>query len=259
MTRLYLPITSQPRELDAKLLLALTACERGFECLLGFKGTFRGEVSVLKPGFFLSHTARQNPDNFEILRLFGNRVLVLDEEALVRQSDEIFLKKHRHGAFRNVSKVLCWGDSDKQMWDDMEERIGCPTVSVGNPRVDLLRPECKKLFYARVDELRKRFGDYVLLNTNFPAVNNVTPQGEGVLLAAWAMNDRGREIERSFLANKRSTFEAMQKLIYPLAEAIAPLKLIVRPHPNERHDVWQEAAKPPPMSRSCSRAAWSHG
>jgi hypothetical protein len=38
---LYLPITSQPRELDAKLLLALFANERGINPVLGYKSAFQ--------------------------------------------------------------------------------------------------------------------------------------------------------------------------------------------------------------------------
>lgn len=245
MPRLYLPIASQPRELDARLLLGLCAAERGWEAFIGFKGAFRGEVGTLGPGYFLAHNARQNPRNFDILTDFGNRVIVLDEEALVRQSDEIFLKKHRKGAFDRVARVMCWGADDRHMWE-RQHPLPCPVDAVGNPRIDLLRPEACAMFRADADALTARFGDFVLLNTNFPSVNNITAQGQGVRLAAWAMDDRGRQIEQAFLDNKTATFAAMQALIEPLARAIAPVKLIIRPHPNEVHEPWVRAAAAAP-------------
>jgi surface carbohydrate biosynthesis protein len=245
MPSLYLPITSQPRELDARLLLGLCAAERGWTALIGFKGAFRGEMGALEPGYVLAHNARQNPKNFEIFTDFGNRVIVLDEEALVRQSDEIFIKKHRQGAFDNVARVLCWGDDDKQMWE-RKSPLPCPSQAVGNPRIDLLRPECRELFRAEADALNDRFGEFVLLNTNFPSVNNIAAQGRGVRLADWAMDARGKEIEEAFLSNKRATFEATQALIKPLADAIAPITLIIRPHPNEVHEPWVKAAADAP-------------
>lgn len=245
MPRLYLPITSQPRELDARLLLGLCAAERGWTALIGFKGAFRGEVGALEPGYFLAHNARQNPKNFDILTDFGNRVMVLDEEALVRQSDEIFIKKHRQGAFDKVARVLCWGDDDHQVWQQ-QSPLPCPSHVVGNPRIDVLRPECREIYRAEANALIERFGEFVLLNTNFPSVNNIAVQGQGVRLADWAMDARGKEIENAFLANKRATFQATLALIKPLADAIAPMTLVIRPHPNEDHEPWVEAAKDAP-------------
>ncbi len=240
---LYLPITSQPRELDAKLLLALFACERGFAPVLGYKTTFRAQLPRMKPGIYLAHNARQKARNIERLSEFGHRVSVLDEEVLVRQSDEIFMKKHPKDAFAHVDHILCWGEDDAGLWARSDEQPRCGTTVVGNPRLDLMRPELSRYHEDKVDKLRATYGNYVLLNTNFPAVNNKTPQGGGVRLSDWALDDRGQQIEQEFLSNKRAMFEAMRALVQPLAEAIAPVSLVVRPHPNEDHAPWKEAAR----------------
>ena len=79
-------------------------------------------------------------------------------------------------------------------------------------------------------------------------MNNLTPQG-GVLLyvrmarlgASWAMDSRGKKISDDFLSNKRHMFSEMRALIRPLADAIAPLSLLIRPHPNEDHSPWHDA------------------
>ncbi len=242
MTYLYLPITSQPRELDAKLLLALVAREQGITPVLGYKTTFRSRLPGLKPGTYLSHNARdQAKFNAEIATL-GHRIYALDEEALVRQSDEIFLKKHPQNAFENVNRVLCWGEDDAQMWDRSDITPPCGTTIVGNPRMDLLRPELAAYYAERVAELHSLYGEYVLLNTNFPTVNNATPQGGGIRIKNWALDDRGQQIQQEFLSNKRAMFEATLELLKPLAKAIAPLSLVLRPHPNEDHTPWEEAA-----------------
>lgn len=243
MSYLYLPITSQPREQDAKLLLAMFACESGFTPVIGYRTAFRAQLHRLKPGMFLVHNARQRPRNIERLSSFGHRVLVLDEEALVRQSDEIFLKKHPKDAFKHVERILCWGENDAALWVDTEDRPRCETTIVGNPRMDLMRPELSGYYKKTVEKLRDNYGDYVILNTNFPAVNNKTSQGGGVRLSKWALDARGQQIEREFLDNKRAMFEATLALLQPLAEAISPLTLVVRPHPNENHAPWEEAAK----------------
>ena len=242
MTNLYLPITSQPRELDAKLLLALVARERGITPLLGYKTTFRARLPNLDPGVYLSHNARDQAKFNDGIAAMGHQIYALDEEALVRQTDEIFLKKHPRNAFDDVHRVLCWGEDDAEMWARSDIKPACGTTVVGNPRMDLLRPELAGYFEERVAELRATYGDYVLLNTNFPTVNNVTPQGGGVRMKSWALDERGQQIEQEFLSNKRAMFEATLALIEPLARAIAPLSLVLRPHPNEDHAPWEDAA-----------------
>jgi surface carbohydrate biosynthesis protein len=240
---LYLPITSQPRELDSKLLLALFARERGFNPVLGYKSAFH--EGRLAPGFFLAHNARavRNADSTLELRKFGHSVLVLDEEALVRQSDEIFLKKHPKDAFAYVNKVLTWGEDDFELWQRSGIDLSGRVFVTGNPRIDTMRPEALGFHAGKVARIREQHGEYVLLNTNFPTVNNLTPQGGGVRLAPWALDSRGKQVESDFLGNKRAMFEKMLEITPALARAIAPLTLLIRPHPNEDHGPWLRAAE----------------
>lgn len=241
MQNLYLPITSQPRELDAKLLLALFACESGLTPYIGYKTAFRSNLPQLNPGVYLAHNARQKSQfNREIAQL-GNQVFVLDEEALVRQSDEIFFKKHPDDAFESVHQVLCWGDDDAEMWLRSDFKMSCGRTVVGNPRMDLMRPEVSAFYEDKVAELRNAYGDYVLLNTNFPTVNNITPQGGGVRMRN--LDGDGKKIEQEFLSNKRAMYESLLATVKPLAEALAPLSLVVRPHPNEDHTPWEEVGR----------------
>lgn len=238
MVNFYLPVTSQPRELDAKLLLALVARERGHEAWIGYKSAFQDRLASLTPGIFITHNARQNTGRVRLTRDHGHRVFVLDEEALVRQTDEIFIKKHPEGAFASVSKILCWGQENFDLWEHYGINAEGGKAIVGNPRFDLLRPEIAGLFASQVDCIKARFGDYILLNTNFPTVNNLTREGGGVRISGWAMDQRGQELSDGFIANKRAMFNAELALLRPLAAAIFPMSLIIRPHPNEDQTPW---------------------
>lgn len=242
MTWLYLPITSQPRELDARLLLAHVARAAGLRPVIGYKSSFLAALPDLEPGVFMPHNARQKVEKLAVLRRFGHAVAVLDEEALVRQSDEIFWKKHGRDAFAHVDKILSWGENDAAIWPGFGVARAGDIAIVGNPRFDLLRPELAALHAPDVAALHARFGRYVLLNTNFPTVNNLTPQGGGVRMAKWAMDADGQRLNDRFLAFKTAMFDATLALVAPLARAIAPLSLVLRPHPNEDHGPWLRAA-----------------
>lgn len=242
MTWLYLPITSQPRELDSKLVLAHAARAAGLRPVIGYKSSFMTRLARLQPGIFLAHNARQKLGRLGEVSHFGHAVVVLDEEALVRQSDEIFWKKHPENAFAHVDKILSWGTDDAALWPRYGVAKPEEVAVVGNPRFDLLRPELAHFHSAEVAALHERFGRYVLFNTNFPTVNNLTPQGGGVRMAEWAMDAKGQALNDRFLSFKNEMLAATCALIAPLARAIAPLSLVVRPHPNEDHAPWLRAA-----------------
>lgn len=240
---LYLPITSQPRELESKLLLGLVARERGLKPVIGYKSSLLHRLHKLERGTFLTHNARQKATKLAALKKFGHRIVVLDEEALVRQTDEIFIKKHPKGAFDHVDQILCWGEDDAQMWQRFGISVREGIAVVGNPRMDLLRKEFAPRQNAAVDTLKRRYGRFVLLNTNFPTVNNLTPQGGGLRMAHWAMDTGGRETTDQFLLHKRRMLEAELAVVPEIAKFIAPTTLVIRPHPNEDHAPWLKAAR----------------
>jgi surface carbohydrate biosynthesis protein len=53
--------------------------------------------------------------------------------------------------------------------------VGTSIHLTGNPRGDLLRPELRG-FYARdIESIRREYGDFILMNTNFKPVNAFYP------------------------------------------------------------------------------------
>jgi surface carbohydrate biosynthesis protein len=253
---LYLPVEGLARELDGKLLLALIARERGWNAVIGYKHAIRDRRATLPPGFFLGHNARlKKPSMFRRMTKLGHRVAVLDEEALVRQTDEIFLMKHDRDAFANVSQVLTWGEDDAAFWR-RSSRVDPARVTVtGNPRMDMLRPDLRAFHDPEVGAIRERFGDYLLINTNFPTVNHYVPERETLVLAKATPEDAASKQRTDFLEHKRALFEGLLRAVPKIAAAIAPTRLVVRPHPSERHDPWIEAAKDAPNAEVVSEGS----
>ncbi len=244
---LYLPVKNLARELDGKLLLALVARERGWRPVIGHKAAIRGHRSILPPGIYLAHHARGSvPGFFERFGRFGHQSVVADEEALVRQTDDLFLMKHEKGALDRVSLLLAWGEDDAELWRKSgrieRERI----VATGNPRIDMLRRDLRAFHQPEIDSIRERFGDYVLLNTNFATVNHYVPWSSTLKLAKSVTDERIIDKTSAFLNHKQALFERFLLLVPKIAQAIAPLRLVVRPHPSERHEPWLDAISKSP-------------
>lgn len=240
---LYLPVEGLARELDGKLLLALVAKERGWAPLVGYKHVIRDLRAELPPGIFLYHNARlSKPALFRRMARYGHRTVVLDEEALVRQTDEIFLSKHDPDAFANVRLVLCWGEDDAELWRRSGRVDPARVAVVGNPRIDMLRRELRAFHQPEIDSIRGRFGEYVLVNTNFATVNHFVPGRSTVQLVDRHAGKDVIDQTSALLRHKEALFRRFLALVPKIAGAIAPLRLVVRPHPSERHEPWLAAA-----------------
>ncbi len=253
---LYLPVEGLARELDGKLLLALVARERGWRPMIGHRSAIRKRRAVLPPGVFLSHNARgRKPVFFERFGKFGHQLVVLDEEALVRQTDEIFLMKHERNAFDKVSRLLTWGDDDAELWKRSQRIEPGRIIVTGNPRMDMLRHDLRAFHQPEIGSIRDRFGDYVLLNTNFPTVNHFVAERSTLIFADSVGVEQVAEQKSEFLDHKRALFERFLSLVPKIAQAIAPLRLIVRPHPSERHEPWLSAISNSPNASVVSEGS----
>ncbi len=172
--KIYLPIEHQERELDAKILFSLFAAEYGYETVLGYKETLRQQHGDFPQGVWIQHNARGRGKSLEYFwyKRLGLSMVVLDEEALIRQTDNLFLRKHVPGVFNYIDRVFAWGESDRDFWLQSDIVSAEKLAVTGNPRADLLRPELLNYYEKKVSEIRGRCGKYVLINSNFPTVNN---------------------------------------------------------------------------------------
>lgn len=250
---LIVPVESQVRELDAKVLLACAAAERGFSVVLGSRALVHYEVARLPRGIYLAKSMRRLSDRmFSILRDLGHEIVAFDEEGLVRFADaEYHARRLSARAMAAVSILLAWGEDDARAFRSFPGYHGAPIHVTGNPRFDLLRDELRPVFKEEADALRRRFGGFVLVNTNFGAVNAFVPS-LNVMQPARSQPARLRpgknalgmtaEFATGFAAHKRALFEAFLRLVPVLCEALPGHTVVVRPHPSEDHEPWRRAA-----------------
>ena len=239
---LLIPVETAAREFDGKLLLALTARERGWDVFLGSQGAMRHRYASLPKGVYLSKSARRdNNKYFSRMRAYGHRIAVLDEEVLIRESDDIFNMKHEIGAFKDVELVLTWGDDSKKFLQKLPQLKNVEIVATGNPRIDMLSKRVREYYSQEVEKIKSQHGEYVLFNSNFSNVNHFIPGHTRFKLASWVSKSRQTQIFSDLKARKISLMDSFVRLVPELAEKIAPKKLIIRPHPSESDEIWKRA------------------
>jgi surface carbohydrate biosynthesis protein len=251
---LIIPVENQVRELDAKILLACVAAERGFSVIIGSRAFVHFEVASVPRGVYLAKSMRSLSNSmFRILRLLGHEIVAWEEEALVHPPpDTYFTLRLSPTTIRNVSHVFAWGQENVDLLRQYPELpANMPIHITGNPRGDILRPEMRPYFDTEVERLRNLYGDFILINTNFTDVNPFIPN-IGLFLPAKGPGEESRlgqagiGMSRQFAEglwdHKQAILEDFQQLIPALEQAFPDLTIIVRPHPSENFKIYNDLA-----------------
>ena len=251
---LLIPVENQVRELDPNLLLACIAAQRGFSSIIGSRRELEFRIDSYPKSIYLSKSMTgRSLIFFRLAKKFDHQIVTWDEEALVHLPPETYFSRRLHPeAIRQVSRLFAWGQDNVELWRQYPHLPDNLLIhSVGNPRIDMLRPEMQPFYEDEVQALRDTYGDFVLINTNFNHVNAFGPDmnlfqpvknpGETAKFGR-AAKGMSREYAEGLWNHKQAVFKDFQQLIPKLDKAFPELNIVIRPHPTERHDVYNEIA-----------------
>ena len=251
---LIIPVENQVRELDPKLLLACIAARRGFTSYLGSRREIHFNITHFPRGIYLSKSITAASDMmFRIMRNLGHEIVAWDEEALVHLPAEIYYSRRLSpAAMAAVSHFFAWGEDNAELWRQYPQLPKDAVIDVtGNPRNDLLRPELHAYYNSEVEKIKKEYGDFILVNTNFNHVNAFTPvqnlfqpvdKPDELPKFGRAAKGMSREYAEGLRDHKQAVFEDFQRLIPALDKAFPEYTIIVRPHPTESQKVYRDIA-----------------
>jgi surface carbohydrate biosynthesis protein len=251
---LIIPVENQVREFDPKLLLACIAARRGFSAMIGSRWEIDNRIASFPRSIYLSKsmTARGGK-MLQIMRKIGHEIVAWDEEALVHLPPETFFSRRiSPTGIKHVSHLFAWGQDNADLWRQYPSLSPeTPIHITGNPRGDMLRPEMRDFYAKEIKELRKAYGDFILINTNVNHVNAFYPHqnlflpvkrpGEEPRFGK-AARGMSREFAEGLRTHKQAVFNDFKELIPSLAKAFPDRTLVVRPHPTENHEVYSKIA-----------------
>jgi surface carbohydrate biosynthesis protein len=242
---LIIPVETQVREMDAKLLLSCVAAERGFPVVIGSRAFLHYKVSSMPPGVYLAKSMRKlSIRMFEILRQLGHEIVAWDEEGLMRWPDaEYYRQRLSPITFGQISQLIAWGPDNARVFRAYPGYRGTPIHITGNPRIDLLRRELRNYYQPQVDDIRERFGEFVMINTNFGLVNHFYPELGALKRAAEAQAAGSvNSYDAAKGRHKLALFKAFLEMLPPLCETLADRTVVLRPHPSENHEPYAAVA-----------------
>jgi len=236
MATIAIPIETLVREFDGKLLLSCELASAGHKVLIGDRPKIRSNIGKsIFPDLYLSKEVWEiRNDEFSRWKNNGTSIAFLDAEGGVFSSEESYLNRVNTSTLKNIDLYLAWGEN---VADIVCERTSLSREEIfvtGNPRFDLLHKNKRKIYSANADELRSQFGKYLLMNTNFAAINH---DDDSIL---------EKNIELFDLKNtdKRAQYESLliDKFVKS-ADKLSQLSgldtVIIRPHPSENFDFYK--------------------
>ncbi len=241
--RLTIPVEILSRELDAKLLLACVAAERGFSVILGFKWELRQRMASLPRSIYVGgNITTRHMELCGRLKKLGHTITCWDEEALVLLNPERYYRRRvGDAAFETLEALFAWGDENARVWRESPLYRGNPIHESGNPRADFLREEMRSFWEQDVARLRERFGRFVLINSNFGKLNNI--RGRSEMLNALRDPSSVGEEDRGMAEHRHALLGHFLPIVKDLAQRHPDTKIVVRPHPGEGHEMWRQAGE----------------
>jgi surface carbohydrate biosynthesis protein len=251
---LLIPVENQVRELVPKLLLVCVAAERGFTSVIGSRREMEFNIDMFPRSIYLSKSMTiRSLLFFQVAQHFDIEIVSWDEEALVHLPPKTYFSRRLDSrAIKYVTHLFAWGEDNARLWRQYPHLPdGIPIHLTGNPRSDMLRSDLRPFYQKEVEEIQARYGDFILVNTNFnhinafgPDMNLFKPTKNSGRKAKFGRAARGmtREYAEGLKDHKLAVFEDFKRLIPDLEKAFPDYNIVVRPHPTENHKVYRKIA-----------------
>ena len=238
---LFLPIETKVRELDGKLLLAASAAERGWGVIIGHKDNL-AEVCAEIQGIVIEKDGYTGNIRINQYLDTGKPVSVLDEEGLVYLNSLDYYRRRLN--VENLKKMIyyfLWGEIQRRDVIEHIKGIEDKLILTGNPRFDLLRPELRDYYKPEAEELKRRYGSYILVNTNFADSNHFLGT-EWVIKnhrkSGFIKTSQEEAQETNFIKYQSKIVGEFKVMVTKICTRYPDHTIILRPHPSENHNTW---------------------
>lgn len=228
------PIETASRELPYKSYLSHLLAKNGFTCYLGSKANINFLMNRLKGYIYFDKGYQRNKSErlYDLVRKQNGLIVNLDEEGAIDYSDNrTLLRRYSEVLFDSVDKIFLWGEKQRDLLAD--KIVSNNVVISGHPRFELLKHEFHYLYQPDVDSLKKKYGSFILINTNMGFGNNI--RGDDFVLSGYGKwFDNINDIVR-FDKKKMEAYISLIKILFKSYKGT----IILRPHPEEDGDFYR--------------------
>ncbi len=246
---IFIPVETFNRELDSRLFMAARLAASKKRVFVGKHGALERLFPHSKGAIYLGKSLvtpfyTDRLDGLNQLHQAHGAFIHLDTEGAVFPGDEDDWKKTLRSRvdparLDGCDTICTWGEFQAEYYQSNQPPPAI--VPTGEPRFDLYKEGYRAFYDPKVRELRERFGDFILINTNLPKANNRL--GIDYVFSPTSGYVAESEEARSFVLRlwERQTraLAAFVKLIHRLSNTLPHRKIVVRPHPSEDEESYR--------------------
>lgn len=240
------------RELLSKLLLAYKLVNRGHGVIL--TGNFALNINRFPKCTYLTNSMyRNNHDELMTIKSLGNRLCILDEEAIVIRCKDEYLRRLPSKNMELVDKFFCIGRGHHQTMIEGLPDHSSKFVITGNPRINLLDEMFNEFEDQVVNDIKREYGDFVLLVSNFGTVNlfgsdvskDQRYKSKYLMFKQQGLLN-GPNADQEFyerFEHYENIFAGFRSLVKKIGSDHHDIKIVIRIHPSEDSKIWSAIGK----------------
>lgn len=250
---LLFPVETINRELDFRLFLACLSARPDRRIWIGQSRVIYSLAHAIDGGVYVGKNLWGLPPNltwnrYHNLKQQGYKCIHLDEEGAVHYGDSEAWKAELSRRFDPVQMqaddyVCTWGDFQRDYYLSLNPACAANIHTTGHPRFDLYKSAFRDFYATEARELRERYGDFVLINTNFSQVNHHSGPPR-IFSPRWGYYAEDPQKRSEFFDRWRHlsfTLTNFMRLTNRLSVEFPDLNIVLRPHPSENRNFYRAA------------------
>ena len=249
---IYILIENTKRELDSKLFLSLRLLQNKYNVLVGHKGTMWNLFPYLEPGIvFMKSYGPRNKKIMEYLKKRNFRLVCCDEE-MIAPLDIKTTIFHRNDLtnFDKLDLLFTVGDEDTNLLKSLNNKSE-KIQKTGSLRIDILKNPINKIFEIQSEEIKSKYGEFILLATGFPRANPLNQDPYNGMDHVFNMIVTGYnstellftpqflEVGKKLISFQRHMMEMFIYFIIKFNKNYPNKKIIIKPHTLEKIGFWK--------------------
>lgn len=241
----YLLCELKARDLDSRLLIASQLMKKNIAVVVGQRWGVGQNGFTSPKGCFLFPTANQiQGEGMEQMREVGHLVVASDEEALPLVDSLINVASN---AVENCHKFLVDSETHRTLLVSQFKDHTDKFLVTGSSRIDALK----------LSDIDPMSGPpYILFNSGFALVNSVWGDLRSALEKLLSGANISEEEAVHRINVERTGFECMRAVA---KSVMAQHRIVVRPHPAERAQMWRDEFPHAEVVESSSSVPWIKG
>jgi len=227
---IYIIIENANRELFHKAILASFLAFEGHKVIIGEKNEFRKKIDALPPGLIIEKGVMKGSIyRFKKWKTKGHVIFCFDEESLTYPNDKQYFGLKCDKGIENY--IDYFFVSGTRHYKTLIKRFKKhQLILTGVPRFELLKNPYKNIFAKKAANLKKKYGEYILICSRFGNVNFY----EG------KKKKHPKNIYGNYISTSKKIFKNFIKIPEKISKIYPNNNIIIRPHPSEDPEIWKE-------------------